>query len=45
MTNKEKIDLIRYAISLVGDGGPDPLTIKERIVINDFLNELENIAH
>lgn len=42
MTNKEKFDLIRLAINLVGDGGCDPFTKKERVIMNDFLNELEN---
>ena len=42
MTNKDKFDLIRLAIDLAGDGGCDPFTKKERVIMNDFLNELEN---
>ena len=42
MTRIEIINLIREAISLAGDGGPDPFTQKERKIMNDFLDELEN---
>jgi len=42
MTRKNKINLIREAIALAGDGGPDPFTQKERKIMNDFLDELEN---
>jgi len=42
MTRIEIINLLRLAVDLAGDGGPDPFTQKERIIMNDFLNELEN---
>ena len=42
MTRIEIINLLRLAVDLAGDGGPDPFTQKERIIMNDFLDELEN---
>ena len=42
MTRKEKIQLIRNAVDLVGDGDFDPFTREERIIMYDFLNELED---
>ena len=42
MTRKEKIQLLRDAVDLAGDGGFDPFTREERIIMYDFLNELED---
>lgn len=42
MTRKEKIQLLRDAVDLAGDGGPDPFTREERIIMHDFLDELED---
>lgn len=42
MTRKEKIQLLRDAVDLAGDGGSDPFTREERIIMYDFLNELED---
>lgn len=40
-TDKRAISLIKEAIDLAGDGGPDPFTIEERILMNKFLDKLE----
>ena len=42
MTRKEKIQLLRDAVDLAGDGGNDPFTREERIIMYDFLDELED---
>jgi hypothetical protein len=42
MTRIEIINLLRLAVDLAGDGGPDPFTQKERKIMNDFLDKLEN---
>lgn len=39
--DKHVINLIKEAVMLVGDGGIDPFTEKERILMNDFLYRLE----
>jgi len=42
MTRIEIINLLRLAVDLAGDGGNDPFTEKERKIMYDFLDELEN---
>lgn len=39
--NKWALSLIREAVELVGDGGCDPFTEEERIIINKFLDKIE----
>ena len=41
-TYEDKIELLNTAVDLAGDGGCDPFTDEERIVINDFLLEIKN---
>lgn len=41
-TYEDKIELLNTAIDLAGDGGCDPFTDEERIIINDFLLEIKN---
>lgn len=41
-TYKDKFDLLNLAIDLVGDGGFDPFTKEERLVLNDFMLEIKN---
>ena len=38
--DKHAISLIRKAVDLCGDGGIDPFTEEERIIMNDFLHRL-----
>ena len=44
MKNKKIISLLRTAIELAGDGGPNPFTDKEYNAMNKFLNDLEKIV-
>jgi hypothetical protein len=39
---QDKIELLEQAIDLAGDGGCDPFTEEERIILNDFLIEIKN---
>ena len=41
-TYKDKLELLEIAVDLAGDGGCDPFTEEERIIINDFLLEIKN---
>lgn len=41
-TYKDKFDLLNLAIDLAGDGGSDPFTEEERLVLNDFMLEIKN---
>ena len=41
-TYEDKLELLELAVSLAGDGGCDPFTEDERIILNDFLLEIRN---
>ena len=42
MTDLQIINLIREAIELAGDGGPQPFTDEEYELMYDFLNRVKN---
>ena len=44
MKNKKIIGLLRTAISLAGDGGPEPFTAQEYDAMFNFLDDLEKIV-
>ena len=44
MTEVEIIKLLRHAIELAGDGGPQPFTEEEYDEMYRFLNKLENLC-
>lgn len=35
------INLLRFAVDVAGDGGNDPFTEEERILMYNFLNKIE----
>lgn len=43
MKKKKIIELLRSAVSLAGDGGPQPFTDKEYDAMFKFLNDVEKI--
>lgn len=43
MTGEEIIRLLREAIGLAGDGGPQPFTEEEYNEMYNFLNKLEKL--
>ena len=44
MKKRKIIKLLREAVSLAGDGGPEPFTDKEYDAIFKFLDDLEKIV-